>query len=339
MTLNQAAEMYFDLKKGLIKPTSYSEFLRIYNKQIRDYIGEVDLETFGSRDLQKFYNSLVSRKSEQTGANGKTLSLHTAKDYVGLVKTICYFAMEEGEMPERRFKLKTPYGFRKHENNQDEYVREEFYEQLIKESSNFSVKNCIGVQAKVFVILAITTGMRIGEACGVKWEDVDFNNNTIKIQRTVGRIYDSENKNTYIHIGDPKSETSRRTVILTDVARQVLLKYQNLLEAQKKSCLPELFLLPNRHKPQEPRTMRQAYARYLERLNIPYIHPHALRHTFCTYAIDNGVPVKITSSLLGHANTSITLDTYTHTTEKQIKETTNLLNTITTAALERSVER
>ena len=274
--------------------------------------------------MQKFYNSLVGKKMKSDLT--KTLSSKTAKDIFTFAKTILYFAMEEGEISERRFKTKTPYGFRETDNGQDEYFKEEEYKKLLLLSMTIDESGKIYNQSKIFTMLALTTGMRIGEICGLKWNDVDFESNIIKIQRTVQRIVNIDGSS-YINIGEPKSKSSKRTVILTDVAEEALLKYKRCFGEE--NCLPNNYILTNKHTPTEPRTVRQGYSRLLKANDIQYIHPHGLRHTFTTYAIDNGIDVKTTSALLGHAHTSMTLDIYTHITEKQMKNTVNRLNEIT----------
>lgn len=324
MTVNQAADLYFEIKKGLIKSSSYVNSQRLYRDHIKQYLGHIDCETITSREMQKFYNSLVGKKMKSDST--KTLSSKTAKDIFTFAKTILYFAMEEGEVPERRFKTKTPYGFRETDNGQDEYFKEEEYKKLLLLSMTIDESGKNYNQSKMFTMLALTTGMRIGEICGLKWNDVDFESNIIKVQRTVQRIVNIDGSS-YINIGEPKSKSSKRTVILTNIAKETLLKYKRCFGEE--NCLPNNYILTNKHTPTEPRTVRQGYSRLLKANDIKYIHPHGLRHTFTTYAIDNGVDVKTTSQLLGHAHTSMTLDTYTHITEKQMKNTFNKLNEIT----------
>lgn len=320
MILNEAAEMYFDLKQGLMKPSSFANLQRMYRDHIREYIGYMEIDDLNNRQMQKFYNSLVRRKCLNNSS--KTLSKGAAKDIIGLLKTICYFAMEEGEMQEHRYKLKTPYGFREIDEDRPGYLPEDTYGlvlDLCLEISSSSKYN----QAKIFTIIALTTGMRIGEVCGLQWKDFDFKSSTVKVNKTVQRIV-NEDGSSYIHIGEPKSKTSKRACVLLDITKVALNKYKSTLNDEN----PDYFMLTNKDKPTEPRTVRQTYQRFLKSNNIPYIHPHALRHSFCTYSISNGGDVKTTSKLMGHANTGITLDTYTHITQKQVETTVNNLNKI-----------
>lgn len=318
MTINDAAQMYFDLKQGLIKPSSFANSYRWYRDHIKDRIGDMEINDMTNRELQKFYNSLVTEKCKNNP--DKTLSAHSIKDIVGFLKTILYFAMEEGEMNERRYKLKSPYGMRVNDNNQDEYLDERYYKKLLENCVD--LEKSLFTKAKIFTLIALTTGLRNGEICGLQWEDVDIENKTIEVRKTVQRIVNADGSS-YINIGSPKSEKSKRTVLMPDVTAETLHKYKKLLDVEN-----EKFYILGAKKPTEPRTIRQAYQRFLKSIDIPYLHPHALRHTFATYSISNGGDIKTTSMLLGHANTAITLDTYTHVTKKQVEKTVNKLNDI-----------
>lgn len=325
MTFKEAAELYYELKDGLMKPSSHASSKHMYAMHIAPYFDEYDCEKINSRELQKFYNSLVNKKKRNNP--NERLSEHTIKDIVGLVKTILYFAMEEGEIPETRFKTKKPYGMTKYDNGQEDFLNEKDYKKLIKLCTDGNFKN--RGAAKIFIILSVTAGLRIGEVCGLQWGDIDFENKTISIKRTVQRIYLGDSggeKRTKVIIGDPKSEKSKRTVYILDLALEALKQYKEYRNPKNTN----LFVVGtnNGTVPNEPRMLRQAYARFLAKNDVKYIHPHALRHTFCTYAIGEGCDIKTVSELMGHSNVSMTLDIYTHTMEKQKEKTRNELNII-----------
>ena len=317
MTMDEAAKMYFDLKQGLMRPSSFANLQRLFRDHIQPQIGKVQINDITNRELQKFYNSLVTEKCKNSD---KTLSVGVIKDIVGLAKIILYFAMEEGEMQERRYKLRSPYGMRRNENGQDEYLSEEYYKKILTECANIQSACKKRAKPKIFVLLALTTGMRNGEICGLQWQDINFSDNTLSVKRTVQRIETIDGAG-YVNIGEPKSAKSERTVIMPDITSNTLKKYKTMLNIQNDN-----YYVLGSERPTEPRTMRESYRRLLKYLQIPYIRPHALRHTFATYMIGNGGDVKTTSMLLGHANTAITLDTYTHVTKKQKEKTFHKIN-------------
>ena len=158
----------------------------------------------------------------------------------------------------------------------------------------------------VGVLLSLYTGMRIGEVCGTKWQDVNLEELNINVSRTVYRIYKSDCLGG-VNVGAPKSATSARVIPIS----KPLLNILNLTQDKT----PEHYLLTDKAKPMEPRTLRLHYGKFLERHNITPRKFHALRHTFATRCIEAGIDPKTVSTVLGHASPLITLSIYCHPAE------------------------
>ena len=161
------------------------------------------------------------------------------------------------------------------------------------------------------ILLALCTGMRIGEVCALKWEDVDFNQKTIMVRHTVGRIYNCELKSTEKINSSPKTSNSYREI---PISKQLLLP----LKIVKKDSL-SLFVVGNSTQSKEPRSYRDYFVRLLKRLNIPPIVFHGLRHTFATRCIESQCDYKTVSVILGHSNIATTLNLYVHPNLNQKK--------------------
>lgn len=322
MKFNEVAEMYFENTKGIMKPASWYNRYWLFKKHIESYFNDVDLSDINSRYVQKFYNGIAEKRKINSN---EILSSRSVREIVNMVKSICYYAMDEGLMSEFKFRLKKPYNLNDNEISKYEYMPKEDYHKLIDACCDCEFEKKY-VKAKIMSLIALTCGMRIGEICGIKWNDIDFENNIIYVNRTVQRIYNCEKKATEMTIGTPKSKSSKRKAILLNITKQVLIGYKQFL-IDKDKFDGSHYVVGNEH-PNEPRTLRTQYKRLLNDLDIEYIHPHALRHTFCTYALENGCDVKTVSKLLGHSDTSITLDIYTHVTEKQMENTVKTLNKI-----------
>ena len=156
-----------------------------------------------------------------------------------------------------------------------------------------------------FFYLELTTGLRLGEICGLKWEDFDEKKGTLKIQRSIGRTVTGKN----ITVGDPKTEKGKRMIKLPDSTFQVLLRRKEKYKGD--------WMFPSIKYPGKPVAPSGAYHRHkqiLQDLELPSIRFHDLRHTFATHALKSGVDAKTLSGILGHTNASFTLDTYTHVT-------------------------
>lgn len=155
------------------------------------------------------------------------------------------------------------------------------------------------------VMMALCTGMRIGEVCALKWADVNMQSRIITVRSTIGRIYDYEKKATERLLTSPKTRTSNREI---PICRELLMD----LRAIRKDAPNAVYVVGCGETAKEPRTYRDYFARLLTRLNIPKIVFHGLRHTFATRCIECQCDYKTVSTILGHSNVSTTLNLYVH---------------------------
>jgi len=152
------------------------------------------------------------------------------------------------------------------------------------------------------ILLTIHTGIRIGELCGLQWQDFDLAGRTLTIRRTVSRVW-VKGEGSKLIIRSPKSRSSLRTIPLN----HWIMEYVGFLAGS-----PEAYILTGLPKPKEPDKYRRFYKRVLKELDIPYLKFHCLRHTFATRSIECGCDYKSLSLILGHANVSITMQLYVH---------------------------
>ena len=160
-------------------------------------------------------------------------------------------------------------------------------------------------ECKFGVLLALTTGLRIGEICALKWENLSLQSNTIQISATMQRIKNlSGDGKTKILIGDPKSDTSVRTIPLSDESVRLC--------RQKDPHCPAAYILTGTENYMEPRKLQRRLRQYTRDCGLEGVHFHTLRHTFATRCMEVGFELKSLSEVLGHAKTSTTLDRYIH---------------------------
>lgn len=161
---------------------------------------------------------------------------------------------------------------------------------------------------KFGVLLALFTGMRIGELCALRWADIAVDEKLITIHATMQRMKNSdgegEESKTTVTVGDPKSVSSARIIPLTEPVAA-------LAEKMNPVC-PTAFVLTGTEHYMEPRTLQYRFARYTNACGLEGVHFHTLRHTFATRCVEAGFEIKSLSEILGHANTTITLDRYVH---------------------------
>lgn len=169
------------------------------------------------------------------------------------------------------------------------------------------------------ILIALFTGIRIGELCGLQMKDISLTEKTININKTVQRIYDKRKSKSYLHIGPPKTKTSARTIPVPSLLMNIIKKFY--------TENPNHYFLTGKTKPTEPRTYRQFFARFLKRNGLQKVKFHEIRHTFAVRAIE--IPefdIKSLSEILGHKNVSFTLNVYGSANLQQKVKCMNLLN-------------
>lgn len=162
-------------------------------------------------------------------------------------------------------------------------------------------------ECKFGVLLALLTGLRIGELCALRWGSISLKEGTLRVEATMQRIKDKGGESggqTKIVIGGPKSDSSRRIIPLSRSAAEL---------CQSAGARdPSAFVLTGGAGYMEPRTLQYRFKRYMEDCGLEGVHFHTLRHTFATRCVEVGFELKSLSEILGHANTSITMNRYVH---------------------------
>ena len=171
-----------------------------------------------------------------------------------------------------------------------------------------------------FFYTELTTGLRRGEICGLKWTDFNEADGILKVRRTIHQEQGGK-----LTTWDTKTAAGARTIILPPSTAELLRKRQ-------KSALTE-WIFPDPLRPEQPTRPSTAYNRIktlLKKADLPNLRFHDLRHTFATHALTSGVDVKTLSGILGHTKSAFTLDTYTHTTGDMQRRAAEIVETFLT---------
>ena len=154
------------------------------------------------------------------------------------------------------------------------------------------------------ITLALAMGLRVGEVCGLMWEDIDFKKRTLTVNRTVQRISVNDGaQKTKVIVSSPKSRTSAREI---PIPAGVL----SMLKGLQSDC--SHYVVSDSIKPAEPRTMQYHFAKILKNINLPSVKFHSLRHSTASNAIEAGFDVKTLSEILGHSRIELTMNLYVH---------------------------
>lgn len=158
--------------------------------------------------------------------------------------------------------------------------------------------------SKFGVLLCLYTGMRLGELCGLRWEDFNIKRKSIYIRRTIQRIGAKGEKSCFL-IDTPKTDNSAREIPFPPLL-------QNIITSQYKKQSKENYVASGCCDFVQPRTYQNRLKAYFKQCGLPKYHFHTLRHTFASRAVELGFDVKSLSEILGHASIKTTLELYTH---------------------------
>lgn len=176
---------------------------------------------------------------------------------------------------------------------------------------------------KFGVLLTLFTGVRIGELCALQWGSISLREKTIRIAATLQRLRDTDEAGTTrtrIVIGSPKSDTSVRTIPMT--------AYTAELCGKMHPGSATAYVLTGTDAYMEPRALQYRMEKYTRDCGLEGVHFHTLRHTFATRAVEVGFEIKSLSEVLGHANTTITLDRYVHSSMEMKRDNMSKLEAV-----------
>lgn len=172
------------------------------------------------------------------------------------------------------------------------------------------------IKWRALVRLLIDTGIRRGECCGLKWDNVDFKENTITIKWNL--CYTPAKG---VYLDTPKNGKSRTI----DVDPDIISLLRTLREDQSRHAIsPFAFTQDNSPEPMHPQSPTRYLKKFAQRYKIPDLHPHKLRHTFASIAITNGADVASISEKLGHSDKAVTLRMYTHADQESMKRASQI---------------
>lgn len=294
-TINQITEEWKEEKKKYVKKSTYAAYQLLIQNHIKPYFG--DLYEVNEEKVQQFvFDKLDAGLSEKT-----------IRDIIIVLKMILKFGIKNGYLEYVQIDAKFPSKQEKKDLDVlSKADQKKFMEHL---RNNFTFKN-------LGIFICLSTGMRIGEICGLRWCDVDTAEGVIKVRHTLQRIYiiEGETRHTELLLDTPKTANSVRDIPMSSE----LLK---MLKSLNKVVNENYYVISNDIKPIEPRTYRNYYKKLCKQLDIPELKFHGLRHSFATRCIESKADYKTVSVLLGHSNVSTTLNLYVHPNKEQKKKT------------------
>jgi integrase len=300
-------------KAPRLRQTTLDGYALIVRRHLQPALGQIPLQDLRPERIQRYLN-----EKSREGFDANTIRLHyvvlsnalTQAEKVGRVaRNVCRLV----EPPPRRRKERSTLTMAQ--------VRAQLLEALRAERL-----------APAFLTLFMT-GLRRGELLGLRWQDVDLHAGTLQVRQTLARVTTAHSvgKKTVLVFLTPKTEQSRRTVALPAECVTALRQYK-ARQAQEKLAGGQgyhdygLVFCREDGRPIDPRSMNRYFAQALKRAGLPSIRLHDCRHTFATWLLKAGVPLKVVSDQLGHSSITITADVYSHVTTEVAKQAAAVLN-------------
>ena len=295
MTLSEWLDRWLGQMESVLRPGTINHYRRDMEHHVTPYLGQKKLTQITASDLRKLYDDLKkqgrvhlrpgqSRGLSTTTVHGIHTTLHHALKSAVNQRLLPHNPADHVEPPKVAHKSMTILN----EEQLDTFLAAVEQDPIWKD----------------FFYTELTTGLRLGEICGLMWSDFDPRKGTLNISRTLHKEQGGR-----LVTGNTKTYAGTRKIVLPPTTLELL--------SNRKKYSYSVWIFPNPLKleaPMNPSTAYHQLKKILEEHNLPDLRFHDLRHTFATHALANGVDAKTLSGILGHTKASFTVDTYTHTT-------------------------
>ncbi len=275
------------------------------NKHIIPYIGKIPMLKLMPKDIQGLYFTLLNEGLSPTTVRYVHNNIHKAMAY----------AVRMQFLPKNPADMLEP-------------PKPDQYEASVLTPNQVLIllQSCSGKEVYWPILLAVTLGLRRGEALALRWEDVDLKNKMIFIRHSA--LSDSVQNFT---ISKTKSKSSVRTLLLPDYVADGLKGRYNLLITRRNALglgynSKNVVCFRENGTPYSTNALQHQFRQTIENCKLPPIRFHDLRHTNATLLLRNGIPAKIVSTMLGHSSIQLTMDTYSHVVPDMQEGATRAVN-------------
>lgn len=308
----------YDIHMKNLKPSTKERYNTLYNKSLKNSsLGMIKLNKINALEVQNFYTELSSNN----------VSDNLIRNIHKLVRPCLTYAYANG-FTIRDFGatglIKLPQKKCKSISEQDVFT--------LTEQKKF-INSIDNDENKALYITALSTGLRLGELLALYWSDIDFENATLSVNRTIKRVKDIDTNKSSLIISTPKTQNSIRNISLPDKLIPILKNHKKsqqemILKLGNKYINKEIVFATPLGTFQDDSNVRKHYKNILKKNSIRSIKFHGLRHTFATRLFEAKVPVKVVSELLGHSSIDTTLNIYVHVLDELKSDAAKIINTI-----------
>lgn len=296
MTVDAWFEYWIGIKKRMVRPNTIRNYTERYHRNIEPIIGKKMLGSVNTIHCQTIMNRMADEGYKTSTIYQTRIALYNMLDYAFqndvILKNPCNKMVKSdiGQKSNKKMALTIAQ-------------QRKFCEEIKGNAYEYQYR------------FLLQTGLRTGEMVGLKWSDIDLENHTLRVDRTMEFRHSTKEW----RIGDPKSKSGFRTIPLTDEAVEIL-----KLQKQKNHSFQiiqrewaEFVFLCKKGTPVKNSTYDTMLFKLCDKAGIPRFSMHVLRHTFATRCIEAGMKPKTLQTILGHSNIGITMNLYVHTTEDE----------------------
>lgn len=291
-SFNLLANIWLNSVRPQIKQTTYNKYRNLIYSYILPHLGNIEIQKLSAAELLECCNKLLV----SGGIQGKGLSPKTVSDVLSVIRRIIFYS--------------NSCGYTSACNGKEFSIKQRAKEmRILNHSEQDRLYRYLTInpnERNLGILLCLFTGLRLGELCALRWEDISMENGTLYVHQSIQRIQieGNEEKKTAIVLTTPKSRYSIRTIPIP----------QNILSILMKTDIPHegYFVTSSRRGYLDPRTMENYFHKILKEIGITSVNFHVLRHTFATRCVEVGFDIKSLSEILGHANVTITMNRYVH---------------------------
>lgn len=315
----------FDVHCINVKPSSKERYEGVYRNYIKSSpLSGIKLRDLSAKDIQDYYNNLIKK--------GKTVNI--VKNINKVIAPAIRYAFDTNKI----IKDFSRSVVLPKESEDTKLNRVSEVQPFTLEEQQSFISAISGHELEVLFLTALNTGMRQGELLALTWNEIDFKENTIKVNKSIKLVSDVTKEgrvSSKIIVQTPKSAASNRTITIPEFLTKRLEKYQ-LQQKELKLKMANLYEdndlvfcnIFGRYL--DSSNVRKRFKKVLSDNKIKERKFHDLRHTYATRLFELGEDPKTVQTLLGHSSLSMTLDTYTHVLEGLKKKAASKLNDLYT---------
>jgi len=293
-------------KKNDLRARTYQSYEYLIRIHINPHLGNIQLKNLNHEQIQNFYNFLSS-KGRIDGKGG--LSPKTIKN----IHTLLHEVLEKAVQTQKIYtNVAKTANLPKKENKEIKI--------LSKDDQLLFLKVVNSNRLGIAFIVSLATGLRVGELLGLRWEDVDMDNNILNVNQTIGRVKlfdENSSVKSKLAFGEPKTAAGKRSVSIPPCVTEQLKKHKKK-QNEERLVFDGVF---NEHNlvfcsqigiPIDPKNLDRTFKSLLKKAELEKTNLHALRHTYATRLLEANEHPKTVQELLGHSTISTTLDIYSH---------------------------